>query len=53
MPLLWFTALSKAHGIEGSYVLAGKVVNQDGGLGHAFSTPGAEGVCRHAMFTNS
>ncbi|KAI6130790.1 hypothetical protein EDD16DRAFT_1470138 [Pisolithus croceorrhizus] len=37
-----FTALSKAHGFEGAYLLAGRVVNQDGGLGHVFMTPGAE-----------
>ncbi|KAI5989987.1 hypothetical protein EDD15DRAFT_2145415, partial [Pisolithus albus] len=32
----------KAHGFEGAYLLAGRVVNQDGGLGHVFMTPGAE-----------
>ncbi|KAI6100358.1 hypothetical protein F5141DRAFT_981798, partial [Pisolithus sp. B1] len=37
-----FTALSKAHGFEGAYLLAGRVVNQDGGLGHVFMTPGTE-----------
>ncbi|KAI5999186.1 hypothetical protein EDD15DRAFT_2160847 [Pisolithus albus] len=37
-----FTALSKAHGFEGAYLLAGRVVNQDGGLGHVYMTPGAE-----------
>ncbi|KAI6112820.1 hypothetical protein F5141DRAFT_1214134 [Pisolithus sp. B1] len=34
-----FTALSKAHGFEGTYLLAGRVVNQDGGLGHCFHDP--------------
>ncbi|KAI6167910.1 hypothetical protein EDD17DRAFT_1466900, partial [Pisolithus thermaeus] len=37
-----FTALSKAHGFEGAYLLAGRVVNQDGGLGHVM-TPGGAG----------
>ncbi|KAI6111566.1 hypothetical protein EDD16DRAFT_1710414 [Pisolithus croceorrhizus] len=37
-----FTALSKAHGFEGMYLLARHVVDQDGGLGHVFMTPGAE-----------
>lgn len=37
-----FTALSKAHRFEGAYLLAGRVVNQDGGLRHVFMTPGAE-----------
>jgi len=49
MLLLQFSGLSKAHGIEGIYILAGKVINQDGGLGHAFITPGAEGVRHCAM----
>ncbi|KAI6011934.1 hypothetical protein BKA83DRAFT_4064936 [Pisolithus microcarpus] len=37
-----FTVLSKAHGFEGAYLLAGHIVNEDGGLGHVFMTPGAE-----------
>ncbi|KAI6128649.1 hypothetical protein EDD16DRAFT_1472030, partial [Pisolithus croceorrhizus] len=46
-----FTVLSKAHGFEGAYLLAGWVVNQDGGLGHVFMTPSAEkffATCCHA-----
>ncbi|KAI5983563.1 hypothetical protein F5J12DRAFT_940411 [Pisolithus orientalis] len=43
-----FTRLSKAHGIEGMYMLAGKIVNQDVGLAHAFTTAGAKGFfCSH------
>ncbi|KIM52700.1 hypothetical protein SCLCIDRAFT_140590 [Scleroderma citrinum Foug A] len=41
--LISFSSLSKAHAIEGSYILAGRVINQDSSLGHAFTTPGAEG----------
>ncbi|KIO06310.1 hypothetical protein M404DRAFT_24594 [Pisolithus tinctorius Marx 270] len=49
--IIGFTGLSKAHGIEGMYVLAGKIVNQDVGLAHAFTTAGTEGFfhsCCHA-----
>ncbi|KIM50842.1 hypothetical protein SCLCIDRAFT_84972, partial [Scleroderma citrinum Foug A] len=38
-----FSSLSKAHAIKGSYILAGRIINQDGSLGHAFTTAGAEG----------
>ncbi|KAI6037228.1 hypothetical protein BKA83DRAFT_16431, partial [Pisolithus microcarpus] len=35
-------ALSKAHGIETAFVMAGSIVNQDASLGYAYTTPGAE-----------
>ncbi|KAI6152840.1 hypothetical protein EDD17DRAFT_1490773, partial [Pisolithus thermaeus] len=35
-------ALSKAHGIEMAFVMAGSIVNQDASLGYAYTTPGAE-----------
>ncbi|KAI5987337.1 hypothetical protein F5J12DRAFT_898537 [Pisolithus orientalis] len=38
-----FSRLSKVHGIKGVYMLAGKIVNQDVGLAHPFTTAGAEG----------
>ncbi|KIM57318.1 hypothetical protein SCLCIDRAFT_90238, partial [Scleroderma citrinum Foug A] len=42
----WFTqsfaALSKAHGIEVAFIMAGSIVNQDASLGYAYTTPGAE-----------
>ncbi|KIO00404.1 hypothetical protein M404DRAFT_29553 [Pisolithus tinctorius Marx 270] len=38
-----FAALSKSHAFEGCYILAGRVVNQDAGLAHVFTTPGADG----------
>lgn len=36
------------YGFEAAFVACGKVVNQDGSLGLAHTTPGAEGVsiCR-------
>ncbi|KIJ58398.1 hypothetical protein HYDPIDRAFT_102742, partial [Hydnomerulius pinastri MD-312] len=37
-----FAAMAKSHAFEGAFVMAGSVVNQDGGLGFAFNTPGAE-----------
>lgn len=36
--------MAKVHAIEGVFVMAGSVVNQDAGLGVAFATPGAEDV---------
>ncbi|KAI6042182.1 hypothetical protein EDC04DRAFT_2564591, partial [Pisolithus marmoratus] len=44
-------ALSKAHGIEAAFVMAGSIVNQDASLGYAYTTPGAEDFfveCCHA-----
>lgn len=32
------------YGFEAAFVACGKVVNQDGSLGLAYTTPGAEGV---------
>jgi len=40
-----FAALSKTHGIEGAFVVAGSIVNQDASLGYTYTTPGAEDVC--------
>ncbi|KAI6022539.1 hypothetical protein PISMIDRAFT_17306 [Pisolithus microcarpus 441] len=37
-----FTALSKAHGIEAAFIMAGSVVNQDASLGFTYTTAGAE-----------
>ncbi|KIM55792.1 hypothetical protein SCLCIDRAFT_133845, partial [Scleroderma citrinum Foug A] len=37
-----FTTLSKVHGIEAAFVMAGSIVNQDASLGYVFSTPGTE-----------
>ncbi|KIM65565.1 hypothetical protein SCLCIDRAFT_82417, partial [Scleroderma citrinum Foug A] len=37
-----FTALSKTHGIEGAFVMAGSIVNQDASLGYTYTTFGAE-----------
>ncbi|KIM60944.1 hypothetical protein SCLCIDRAFT_26273 [Scleroderma citrinum Foug A] len=37
-----FAALSKAHGIKAAFVMAGSIVNQDGSLGYAYTTPGTE-----------
>ncbi|KAF8452785.1 hypothetical protein L210DRAFT_814470, partial [Boletus edulis BED1] len=36
-----FSGMAKAHRFEGVFIMAGSVVNQDGGLGHVFSTAGA------------
>ncbi|KAF8420165.1 hypothetical protein L210DRAFT_3654954 [Boletus edulis BED1] len=36
-----FSGMAKAHWFEGIFIMAGSVVNQDGGLGHVFSTAGA------------
>ncbi|KAI6105013.1 hypothetical protein EDD16DRAFT_1491886, partial [Pisolithus croceorrhizus] len=44
-------ALSKAHGIETAFVMAGSIVNQDVSLGYAYTTPGTEDFfmeCCHA-----
>ncbi|KAI6101377.1 hypothetical protein F5141DRAFT_1066097 [Pisolithus sp. B1] len=35
-------ALSKAHGIETAFVMAGSIVNQDVSLGYAYTMPGTE-----------
>ncbi|KAI6115355.1 hypothetical protein EDD16DRAFT_1441618, partial [Pisolithus croceorrhizus] len=35
-------ALSKAHGIEMAFIMAGSIVNQDASLGYAYTMPGAE-----------
>ena len=45
LPLLQFAALSKTHGIEAAFVMAGGIVNQDALLGYSYTTPGAEDVC--------
>ncbi|KIM55283.1 hypothetical protein SCLCIDRAFT_82006, partial [Scleroderma citrinum Foug A] len=37
-----FASLSKAHGIEAAFIMAGSIVNQDGSLGYAYTTPRAE-----------
>ncbi|KAI5997615.1 hypothetical protein F5J12DRAFT_785091 [Pisolithus orientalis] len=43
-----FNKLSKVHGIKGMYMSAGKIMNQDVGLAHAFTTAGTEGFfCAH------
>ncbi|KAL4068916.1 hypothetical protein V8B97DRAFT_1872651 [Scleroderma yunnanense] len=39
---LQFSALSKVHAIKGTFVLAGSVFNQDGGLGFVYTTPCVE-----------
>ncbi|KAI6024285.1 hypothetical protein EDC04DRAFT_2574366, partial [Pisolithus marmoratus] len=44
-------ALSKAHGIEAAFVMAGSIVNQDASLGYVYTMPGAEDFfveCCHA-----
>ena len=43
--ILKFAALSKAHGIEAAFIMAGSIVNQDASLGYAYTTPGVENVC--------
>ena len=40
LTLLQFSALSKAHGIEAAFVMAGSIVNQDALLGYSYTTPG-------------
>ncbi|KAG6374453.1 hypothetical protein JVT61DRAFT_4495 [Boletus reticuloceps] len=40
--VLAFNSMAKAHSIEGAFLMAGKVVNQDSGLGHVFTTEGAQ-----------
>ena len=47
LTILKFAALSKAHGIEAAFVMAGSIVNQDASLGFAYTTPGAENVRSH------
>ncbi|KAF8836283.1 hypothetical protein BDN67DRAFT_1014827 [Paxillus ammoniavirescens] len=37
-----FAVMAKSHVIEGAFVMAGSVVNQDGSLVFTFTTPGAE-----------
>ncbi|KIM62212.1 hypothetical protein SCLCIDRAFT_120073 [Scleroderma citrinum Foug A] len=37
-----FAALSKAHGIEAMFVMAGSIMNQDTSLGYMYTTPGTE-----------
>ena len=39
-----FLLLSKGHGIEGAFLLGGKVINQDHGLAAVYTTPGTKGV---------
>ncbi|KIJ12446.1 hypothetical protein PAXINDRAFT_14770 [Paxillus involutus ATCC 200175] len=34
--------MAKSHGYKGAFIMAGSMVNQDGGLGFAFTTPEAE-----------
>ena len=41
---LQFLSLSKGHGIEGAFLLGGKVINQDHGLAAVYTTLGAKGV---------
>ncbi|KIM70519.1 hypothetical protein SCLCIDRAFT_100401, partial [Scleroderma citrinum Foug A] len=40
-----FAALLKTHGIEGAFIMAGSIVNQDASLGYTYTTPGAEDCC--------
>ncbi|KIK20358.1 hypothetical protein PISMIDRAFT_39028, partial [Pisolithus microcarpus 441] len=37
-----FNSIAKCHTFEGVFLLAGSVVNQDGGIGYMHTTPGAE-----------
>ncbi|KAI6006970.1 hypothetical protein EDD15DRAFT_2358040 [Pisolithus albus] len=37
-----FNSVAKCHAFEGAFLLAGSVVNQDGGIGYMHTTPGAE-----------
>ncbi|KAI5981523.1 hypothetical protein EDD15DRAFT_2379435 [Pisolithus albus] len=37
-----FNSVAKCHAFEGAFLLAGSVVNQDGGLGYMHTTPNAE-----------
>ncbi|KIM52045.1 hypothetical protein SCLCIDRAFT_142096 [Scleroderma citrinum Foug A] len=37
-----FAALSKAHSIEATFVMAGSIMNQDTSLGYMYTTPGTE-----------
>ncbi|KIK94719.1 hypothetical protein PAXRUDRAFT_11885 [Paxillus rubicundulus Ve08.2h10] len=41
-----FAAMAKSHVFKGAFVMAGSVVNQDGGLAFAFTTPGANDFFR-------
>ena len=46
---LQFLSLSKGHGIEGAFLLGGKVIDQDHGLAAVYTTPGAEGVSTSSL----
>ncbi|KIK16805.1 hypothetical protein PISMIDRAFT_15592 [Pisolithus microcarpus 441] len=37
-----FNSIAKCHAFEGAFLLAGSVINQDGGIGYMHTTPGAE-----------
>ncbi|KAI6004800.1 hypothetical protein EDD15DRAFT_2359662 [Pisolithus albus] len=37
-----FNSVAKCHAFEGAFLLAGSVVNQDGGIGYMHTTPSAE-----------
>ncbi|KIK13444.1 hypothetical protein PISMIDRAFT_17980 [Pisolithus microcarpus 441] len=37
-----FNSIAKCHAFEGAFLLAGSVINQDGGLGYMHTTPNAE-----------
>ncbi|KIK11681.1 hypothetical protein PISMIDRAFT_19328 [Pisolithus microcarpus 441] len=37
-----FNSVAKCHAFEGAFLLAGSIVNQDGGLGYMHTTPNAE-----------
>jgi hypothetical protein len=37
-------------GFEAAIVLCGKVVNEDGSLGHSYNTPGAAGVSLFVLY---
>ena len=44
LTILQFTAMSKAHGIEAAFIMAGSIINQDALLGYSYTMPGAEDV---------
>ena len=46
---LQFLLLSKGHGIEGAFLLGGKVIDQDHGLAAVYTTLGAEGVSTSSL----
>ena len=40
LTILQFTAMSKAHGIEVAFIMAGSIINQDASLGYSYTMPG-------------